>query len=148
MYVVGDERHVQEEGEELPREEEEEVEEDVQDVLREHQRVQAVALVDGVLVVRLQLVEGDDLKGGGTGRIGERWRDGRLWLLPHVKDGEEDEERVDDEGHDVGEGGEGEGHGEGGEEEVTGETDCEIEMVCKTSPKLYFFRWQTNAAEC
>ena len=61
MYVVSDEGDVEEEGEELSGDEEEGVEEDVQDVLWEDERVEAVALVDRVLVVRLQLVERDDL---------------------------------------------------------------------------------------
>ena len=62
MYVVSDEGDVEEEGEELSGDEEEGVEEDVQDVLWEDERVEAVALVDRVLVVRLQLVERDDLR--------------------------------------------------------------------------------------
>ena len=61
VYVVSDEGDVEEEGEELSGDEEEGVEEDVQDVLWEDERVEAVALVDRVLVVRLQLVESDDL---------------------------------------------------------------------------------------
>ena len=61
MYVVSDEGDVEEQGEELSGDEEEGVEEDVQDVLWEDERVEAVALVDRVLVVRLQLVERDDL---------------------------------------------------------------------------------------
>ena len=61
VYVVSDEGDVEEEGEELPGDEEEGVEEDVQDVLWEDERVEAVALVYRVLVVRLQLVERDDL---------------------------------------------------------------------------------------
>ena len=59
--MVADEGDVEEEGEELSGDEEEGVEEDVQDVLWEDERVEAVALVDRVLVVRLQLVERDDL---------------------------------------------------------------------------------------
>ena len=61
VYVVSDEGDVEEEGEELSGDEEEGVEEDVQDVLWEDERVEAVALVYRVLVVRLQLVERDDL---------------------------------------------------------------------------------------
>ena len=61
VYVVSDEGDVEEQGEELSGDEEEGVEEDVQDVLREDERVEAVALVYRVLVVRLQLVERDDL---------------------------------------------------------------------------------------
>ena len=61
MHVVADEGDVEEEWEELSADEEEGVEEDVEDVLGEDERVEAVALVDRVLVVRLELVEGDDL---------------------------------------------------------------------------------------
>ena len=61
MHVVGDQRDVQAEREPLAGEQEQQVEEDVQDVLGQDERVQAVALVDRVLVVRLQLVERDDL---------------------------------------------------------------------------------------
>ena len=57
MHVVADEGDVEEEGEELAGDEEKRVEEDVEDVLGQHERVEAVALVDRVLVVRLQLVE-------------------------------------------------------------------------------------------
>lgn len=60
--VVGDEGRVDAEGEPLAGEEEEDVEEDVQDVLGQDEGVERVALVDRVLVVRLQLVERDDLK--------------------------------------------------------------------------------------
>ncbi len=34
----------------------------MQDVLRQHERVQGVALVDRILVVRFELVERDNLK--------------------------------------------------------------------------------------
>ena len=60
--MVADERGVEDEREPLAGEQEEEVEEEVQEVLRQHERVEAVALVDRVLVVRLQLVEGNDLE--------------------------------------------------------------------------------------
>ena len=62
MHVVGNEGNVEEEGEELAGDEEQRVEEDVENIFRQHERVEAVALVDGVLVVGLQLVESDDLK--------------------------------------------------------------------------------------
>ena len=64
VHVVADEGDVEEEGEELAGDEEKRVEEDVEDVLGQHERVEAVALVDRVLVVRLQLVECDDLRKG------------------------------------------------------------------------------------
>ena len=52
--MIGDERDVETEREPFLGEEEEDVEEHVEDVLGQHQRVQAVALIDRVLVVRLQ----------------------------------------------------------------------------------------------
>ena len=57
VHVVADEGDVEKEGEELSGDEEKRVEEDVEDVLGQHERVEAVALVDRALVVRLQLVE-------------------------------------------------------------------------------------------
>jgi hypothetical protein len=60
--VVADEGRVEDDREPFSGDEEEQIEEDVQDVLGQHQRVQAVALVDWVLVVGLQLVERNDLK--------------------------------------------------------------------------------------
>jgi len=85
--VVSDERQVQEQREELSGHQEQEVEEDVHHILGQHQRVQAVALVDRVLVVRLKLVERD-----------------------YVENGEKDEESVEDESHDVAERCKCEGH--------------------------------------
>ena len=60
--MVADEGRVEDDREPFSGDEEEQIEEDVQDVLGQHQRVQAVALVDRVLVVGLQLVERNDLK--------------------------------------------------------------------------------------
>ena len=60
--MIADEWSVDKQREPLSGHEEENVEKDVKDVLGQDQRVQAVALVDRVLVVGLQLVEGDDLK--------------------------------------------------------------------------------------
>ena len=62
LYMIADEWSVDKEREPLSGHEEENVEEDVKDVLGQDQRVQAVALVDRVLVVGLQLVKGDYLK--------------------------------------------------------------------------------------
>ncbi len=60
--MVADEGRVEDDREPFSGDEEEQIEEDVQDVLGQHKRVQAVALVDRVLVVGLQLVERNDLK--------------------------------------------------------------------------------------
>ena len=73
LDVVSDEWGVEDDREPFSGDEEEQIEEDVKDVLGQHQRVQAVALIDRVLVVGLQLIERND-----------------------VKNGEKDEKRVDD----------------------------------------------------
>ena len=49
--VVGDQRSIEGNTEPLPGAQEEEVEQDVEDVLRQHQRVQAGALVYRILVI-------------------------------------------------------------------------------------------------
>ena len=67
--MVGNEGNVEEEWEELAGDEEQRVEEDVENIFRQHERVEAVALVDGVLVVGLQLVESDDLKATSKAEI-------------------------------------------------------------------------------
>jgi len=59
------------------------------DSLWQHQGVEGGALIDRVLVIGFQLIEGNN-----------------------VEDGEEDEEGVDDKRHDVGKRSEGEGHPE------------------------------------
>ena len=51
MHVVGDQRSIEGNTEPLPGAQEEEVEQDVEDVLRQHQRVQAGALVYRILVI-------------------------------------------------------------------------------------------------
>ena len=60
--MIGNEGDVEEEGEPLPGKQEQNVDQHVQSVLRQHQRVQAGALVYGVLVVSLQLVESNYLE--------------------------------------------------------------------------------------
>lgn len=62
MNVISNQRHVEEEGEPLPSKQEQKIEEHVKNVLGQNQRVQAVALVDGVLVVGLQFIKSNDLK--------------------------------------------------------------------------------------
>ena len=62
--MVADEWHIEEQRQPFSGNEEEKVEKDVQDVLWQDQRVQTVALVNRVLVVSLQFVEGDNLKVG------------------------------------------------------------------------------------
>ena len=60
--MVGDQGDVEEEGEPLPGKQEQNVDQHMQRVLGQHQRVQARALVYGVLVVSLQLVESNYLE--------------------------------------------------------------------------------------
>ena len=62
--MVADEWHIEEQRQPFSGNEEEKVEKYVQDVLWQDQRVQTVALVNRVLVVSLQFVEGDNLKVG------------------------------------------------------------------------------------
>ena len=62
MNVVSNERYVEENGEPLPCKQEEEVDDDVEDVLREDKWIQAVTLVNWVLVICLQFIKSYDLK--------------------------------------------------------------------------------------
>ena len=58
MDVVSNEREVEGEAEEFPGDEKEKVEKGMHDIFRQNQRVQTVALVDRILIVRLQLIKG------------------------------------------------------------------------------------------
>ena len=60
--MVSDERYVEQNGEPFPSKQEEKVDEDVEEVLREDQWIQAVALVNWVLVIRLQFIKSNNLK--------------------------------------------------------------------------------------
>ena len=60
--MVCDEGYVEENGEPLPCKQEEEVDDDVEDVLREDKWIQAVTLVNWVLVICLQFIKSNDLK--------------------------------------------------------------------------------------
>lgn len=60
--VVSDERDIEAQREELASDQEQHIEEHVQDVFRQHQRIQRATLIDRVLVIRLELVERDDLQ--------------------------------------------------------------------------------------
>ena len=62
MNVVSNEGYVEEYGEPLPCKQEEEVDDDVEDVLREDKWIQAVTLVNWVLVICLQFIKSNDLK--------------------------------------------------------------------------------------
>ena len=60
--MIGDKRSIESDAEPLPGKEEEEVEQNVEEVLGQHQRVQAGALVYRVLVVSFQLIKSNDLQ--------------------------------------------------------------------------------------
>ena len=60
--MVGDKRSIESDAEPLPGEEEEDVEENMEDVLRQYQRVQTGALVYRILVVSFQLIKSNDLQ--------------------------------------------------------------------------------------
>ena len=60
--MVGNQRSIEGDTEPLPGAEEEEVEQDVEDVLGKHQRVQTGALVYRILVVSFQLIKCNDLE--------------------------------------------------------------------------------------
>ena len=60
--MVSNEGNVEENGEPFPSKQEENVDEDVEEVLWEHQWVQAVTLVNWVLVISLQFIKRNNLK--------------------------------------------------------------------------------------
>ena len=60
--MVSNERYVEENGEPFPSKQEEKVDEDVEEVLREDQWIQAVTLVNWVLVIRLEFIKSNNLK--------------------------------------------------------------------------------------
>jgi len=115
MDVIGNQWQVEKKSEPFPCKEEENVEEQMEQIFRKHQWVETSALVNRILVICFQLVEGNN-----------------------VENGEKYEEGIDDEGEDVGQGCKGEGHGqqqgkgeegegvvgEGGDEPVAAELVC------------------------
>ena len=62
MNVVSYEGEVEEYGEPLPGAEEQNIDQNMEDILRQHQGVQTVALINRVLVVSFQLIESNNLK--------------------------------------------------------------------------------------
>ena len=60
--MVSNEGYVEENGEPFPSKEEENVDEDVEEILWEHQWVQAVTLVNWVLIISLQFIKRNNLK--------------------------------------------------------------------------------------
>ena len=60
--MIGHQRSIEKDAEPLPCNEEEEVEENMEDVFREYQRVQTGALVYRILVVSFQLIKSNDLQ--------------------------------------------------------------------------------------
>ena len=59
--MISNEWNVEEDGEPFPSKQEENVDEDVEEVLWEHQWVQAVTLVNWVLVIGLQFIKRNNL---------------------------------------------------------------------------------------
>jgi len=60
--MVGDEGRVQQQGEPLAAQQEQHVEQDVQRILWQHQRIETVALINGVFVVCLQFIKGYNME--------------------------------------------------------------------------------------
>ena len=60
--MIGDKWSIESDAEPLPGKEEEEVEQDMEEVLGQHRRVQTGALVYRVLVVSFQLIKSNDLQ--------------------------------------------------------------------------------------
>ena len=60
--MIGHQRSIESDAEPLPGKEEEDVEENMEDVLRQYQRVQTGALVYWILVVSFQLIKSNDLQ--------------------------------------------------------------------------------------
>lgn len=80
-YVVRNQWNVDGQREPLSGKEEQQIEQHMQRILRQHQRIQRVALIDRIFVIRLQLVERN-----------------------HVEYREKDEKCIDDQCRDVAEG--------------------------------------------
>ena len=60
--MIADEWSIDEERKPFSGQQEEEIEEEMEKVLGQDERIQTVALVDGVFVVGLKLIKWDDLK--------------------------------------------------------------------------------------
>ena len=60
--MIGHQGSIESDAEPLPGKEEEDVEENMEDVLRQHQRVETGALVYRILVVSFQLIKSNDLQ--------------------------------------------------------------------------------------
>lgn len=60
--VVSNQWYVETEGEPLSSKQEHDVEDDVESILWQHQRIQTITLVNGVLVVCLQFIKRDDVE--------------------------------------------------------------------------------------
>ena len=104
--MISDKRSIESDAEPLPRKKEEDVEENVEDVLGQHQGVQTGALVYRVLVVSFQLIKSNDLQG----KIIEIPEKVKIQYKTYVENGEENEESIDDEGNNVGKCCKGKGH--------------------------------------
>ena len=106
--MVGDKRSIESDAEPLPGEEEEDVEENMEDVLRQHQRVQTGALVYRILVVSFQLIKSNDLQRKLLYKYQQAIN--HKSLKTYVENGEENEESIDDESNNVGKSCKSKGH--------------------------------------
>lgn len=62
MHMIGNQRDIQCKRQPLASDKKEDVEKSVKNILWKHQRIEAVALIDRILIVRLQLVESNNLR--------------------------------------------------------------------------------------
>ena len=108
MDVISDEWSVENETKPLPGQQEEEVEQAVEDVLRQHQRVQTGALVYRILVVSFQLIKSNDLQRKLLYKYQQAIN--HKSLKTYVENGEENEESIDDESNNVGKSCKSKGH--------------------------------------
>ena len=102
--MVGNKRSIESDAEPLPRKEEEDVEQNMEEILGQHQGVQTGALVYRILVVGLQLIKSDDLQRK------QYFKEDFSKKETYVENGEENEESIDDESNNVGKSCKGEGH--------------------------------------
>ena len=85
--MIGDQRHVDEQGHPFATQKKEKIQEDVRAVLGNDQRIQRFALFDRILVIIFQFIEGNDLVEGGNQHLFENRSS-----VTYVPDGEEDQQ--------------------------------------------------------
>lgn len=62
MNMVSDERDIEEDGEPFTSKEEDEIEEKMNKILGENERIQSVALVDWILEISLEFIKSNHMK--------------------------------------------------------------------------------------